>query len=60
MNYLFYIIFALAPSVIWLLFFLRKDSHPESNRMILTVFLLGILAAIPAALIETGFLKKET
>jgi RsiW-degrading membrane proteinase PrsW (M82 family) len=57
MNYLFYIIFALAPSVIWLLFFLRKDVHPESNRMILIVFSFGILAAIPAALIEMGFLQ---
>ena len=54
MNYVFYIIFALAPSIIWLLFFLRKDSHPESNRMILIVFLLGMLVAIPAALIEAG------
>ena len=54
MNYLFYIIFALVPSVIWLLFFLRKDAHPESNRMILIVFSLGILAALPAALVEMG------
>jgi RsiW-degrading membrane proteinase PrsW (M82 family) len=54
MNYLFYILFGLAPSIIWLLFYLRKDTHPESNKMIIKIFLLGMLAAIPAALIELG------
>ena len=55
MNYPIYIFFGLAPSIIWLLFFLRKDSHPESNSMILKIFLYGMLAAIPTALIELGF-----
>ena len=55
MNYPIYIFFGLAPSIIWLLFFLRKDSHPESNSMILKVFFFGMLAAFPAALIELGF-----
>ena len=55
MNYPIYIFFGLAPSVIWLLFFLRKDNHPESNSMILKVFFFGMLAALPAALIELGF-----
>ena len=54
MNYPIYIFFGLAPSVIWLLFFLRKDSHPESNATILKIFFFGMLAAIPAALIELG------
>lgn len=55
MNYPIYIFFGLAPSIIWLLFYLRKDSHPESNRMILKVFFFGMLAALPTALIEIGF-----
>lgn len=55
MNYPIYIFFGLAPSIIWLLFFLRKDSHPESNSMILKVFFLGMVAVFPAALIELGF-----
>jgi len=46
MIYLLYLILGLAPSIIWLLFFLRKDVHPESNRMIILVFLLGI-AIVP-------------
>ena len=55
MNYPLYIFFGLAPSIIWLLFYLRKDAHPESNRMILKIFFFGMLAALPAALIEIGF-----
>ncbi len=57
MIYIVYIFFALAPSIIWLLFFLRKDVHPESNRMILIIFFFGMLAAIPAALIEAGLFQ---
>ena len=59
MHYLYYfllIIFALLPSSIWLLFFLRKDAHPESNRMILRVFLYGMLAAILAFIAERVFM----
>jgi RsiW-degrading membrane proteinase PrsW (M82 family) len=55
MNYPIYIFFGLAPSVIWLLFYLRKDSHPESNGMILKIFFWGMLAAVPVALLELGF-----
>lgn len=55
MIYPIYIFFGLAPSIIWLLFFLRKDVHPESNRMILKIFFYGMLAAIIAALIELEF-----
>ncbi len=55
MPYPFLIIFALVPSIIWLLFYLRKDAHPESNQMILKIFFWGILAAIGAVFIELGF-----
>lgn len=48
------ITFGLAPSTIWLLFYLRKDSHPESNKMIIKVFFYGMLIAFVAALIEIG------
>ena len=57
-NYLVYIFFGLAPSIIWLLFFLRKDAHPESNRMILKIFFFGMLAAVPTALVELGFAEQ--
>jgi RsiW-degrading membrane proteinase PrsW (M82 family) len=58
MSYPLLIIFALLPSLIWLLFFLRKDSHPESNSMILKIFFYGMLAAVPAIFIELGFFRE--
>ena len=56
-TYLLLFLFAIAPSLIWLAFYLRKDAHPEPNRMILNVFLLGALVAIPAIFAET-FLEE--
>ena len=55
-SYPIYLFFGIIPSVIWLLFYLRKDSHPESSRMILKIFFYGMLIAIPAVLIELGIL----
>lgn len=54
MIYLLYIIFGLAPSIIWLLFYLRKDVHPESNKMVLKIFSWGMLASLPVLLIEVA------
>ena len=62
MSYLLYL-FGFLPSIIWLLFYLRKDSHPESNRMILKIFFFGILAAFFVIFLEKGaaiFLKKDS
>jgi RsiW-degrading membrane proteinase PrsW (M82 family) len=56
MNYALYIFFGLIPSIIWLLFYLNKDKHPEPVKTILKVFSFGFLAALPAVLIETGIL----
>lgn len=58
MNYPILIFFGLAPSIIWLMFFLREDKLPESNRMILKIFFFGMLATIPVALIELGFSQQ--
>ena len=49
------IILALLPSLIWLAFYLRKDKHPEPNKMIIKIFLLGALAVPIAGLLEQGF-----
>ena len=57
MTYSFYTVFGIVPSIVWLLFYLRKDSHPESNRMILKIFFYGMIAALPAILIEMGTLR---
>jgi len=56
-TYPLYVLFGSLPSFIWLLFYLRKDSNPESNRMILKIFFCGILMALPAILIETGIIR---
>jgi len=52
MNYFFYILLGVTPSIIWLSFYLRKDVHPEPKKLILKVFILGIGAAGLACLIE--------
>ena len=59
MSYPICLFFGIIPSVIWLLFYLRKDTHPESNRMVLKIFLYGMLIALPTALIEMG-ISEET
>jgi RsiW-degrading membrane proteinase PrsW (M82 family) len=52
MNYPLFLFFGLAPSIVWLLFYLRKDSHPEPNWLIRKVFLWGMLITIPAIAVE--------
>ena len=54
MSILLIIILGLAPGIIWLLFYLRKDSHPESNRMIIKIFFYGMMITLLAALSEIG------
>lgn len=54
MNFPIIILLGLAPSIIWLLFYLRKDSHPESNRMILKVFFYGMIITLIAGFTEMG------
>ena len=56
MIYLLYL-FGFLPSIIWLLFYLRKDVHPESNQAILKVFFYGMLVAFAAIFLEIGFKK---
>lgn len=58
MKYLLYF-FGFLPSIIWLLFYLRKDKHPEPNRMVVKIFFFGILAALAAVLLERGFQKAH-
>lgn len=41
-----------APSVVWLLVYLREDAHPEPKKLILKVFLWGMLIAPLAVLAQ--------
>ncbi len=53
-SQLWYLPLGLIPSILWLLYYLRKDVHPEPNRLVIRVFLLGMLAAPLAAFIGFG------
>lgn len=54
MIYALFVIFGLLPSIVWLLFYLKKDVHPESKRMVLKMFFFGMLAGVIAAIIEVA------
>ncbi|KKP41486.1 MAG: hypothetical protein UR46_C0034G0002 [Parcubacteria group bacterium GW2011_GWA1_33_6] len=53
-----YIFFGVLPSTIWLGYYLNKDLHPEPKRMILNVFLFGILVTVPVFFIQLGLLES--
>lgn len=53
-NIIIYIIFGVAPSLIWLFYYLRKDLHPEPKRMILRIFLWGALITLPVFFVQIG------
>lgn len=55
MKILICLLLAPLPSIIWLAFYLRKDKHPEPNRMIIRIFILGVLMVPLAGLLEHGF-----
>jgi len=57
-NILINLAFAIAPGIIWLFFFLKKDSLPEPNKQILKVFFCGMIIAIPVALVELWLLNE--
>ncbi|MGB2762558.1 MAG: PrsW family intramembrane metalloprotease [Minisyncoccales bacterium] len=57
MNYILLIVFGLAPSIIWLSYYLRKDVHPEPKTMVLKIFIYGAIITIPAVLLEICFQK---
>lgn len=52
LNFPLTIFFAVLPSFLWLNFYLREDEKPEPKLMILKVFLLGMIFALPAIYIE--------
>lgn len=49
-----YIFFGTASSLTWLWYYLKKDILPESKKMVLKIFIYGILIALPVFVIETG------
>jgi len=45
----------LAPSLVWLSFYLRKDCHPEPKHLLTRAFLMGIIISPLAVLLQLGF-----
>ena len=46
------ILLALLPGIVWLLFYLQEDRHPEPKRLLALVFLLGMVWAVIAFVAE--------
>ena len=60
-TFILYVFFGVLPSLSWLFYYLRKDRHPESKRMVLKIFLYGALITLPvffAQMFITGILDK--
>ena len=47
------------PPILWLLFYLREDAHPEPKRFLLITFLGGMGAALLAVVAEVFFLGDQ-
>ena len=56
-HMLLFIGLGIAPSICWLLFYLRKDCHPEPKHLIWKTFLMGIIISPLAVLFQLGFVK---
>ena len=52
-----YIVLTFLPPLLWLLFYLREDRHPEPKRLLLLVFLGGMLGTVPAIFAECGLIS---
>lgn len=51
-----YILLTFLPPVLWLLFYLREDSHPEPKRLLLLAFVGGMVSAVFALAGECAWL----
>ena len=47
----------LVPSIFWLLFYLKKDCHPEPSSMIAKTFLMGIIVSPIAVILQLLYIK---
>lgn len=53
------IFLGLLPSLIWLAFYYREDCHPEPKQLLARTFLMGIIVAPLAIVLQLGFLKMS-
>ena len=60
MSFVAFAILAFAPGAFWLWFFLKRNAYrPESKRVIAVTFFLGMLATLPAGIINTLFVDES-
>lgn len=56
-QFLILVVLGVAPSFVWLLFYLKEDPHPEPKRWLALAFLSG-MGAVPIALVlEQGLMR---
>ena len=55
-DYIALPLIAFLPSLIWLVFYYKKDKHPEPRGLVVKIFLWGMLLALPVYLLEIAFL----
>ena len=53
-SIILYVIFGILPSLVWLLYYLAKDMHPEPKKAILRVFLWGMVMTVPVLFVQLG------
>jgi len=51
------IIIGIAPSIIWLIFFLKEDIYPEPRNLIFYTFLIGAMISLPILISQLIFQK---
>ena len=54
-----YLLLAFLPPVLWLLFYLREDRHPEPKRLLLATFIGGVAHAVIAVVAEIAILGQS-
>lgn len=57
-SYFLCFFLGIAPSVIWLTFYLHKDAHPEPKKQVFKIFLLGALMGPLAVALQYGVMKS--
>lgn len=56
-DYFYPVVLGILPSAIWLIYFLRKDCHPEPKYLLLKTFLMGIIVSPLAVVFQLLFVK---
>ena len=56
-SYVLTFVLATVPAIIWLIFFLREDTHPEPKRLVALAFMTGAVASIPVLGLQILFQK---